>query len=97
MPSIDLTDAYYSVAITDQNYILFKFEGQLYKYVCPPNGLSSSPRIFTIILKPVFSALHEEGYQIIGYLDDSFLVVDIFYDCKQSVLASVYVFTKLGF
>ena len=43
MSSIDLCDAYYSVpvALSDQKYLVFCFEGQLYKYVCLPNGLSS--------------------------------------------------------
>ena len=56
MASIGLSDDYYSVpvALTDQKYLLFKFEGQLYKFVCLPNGLSSAPRIFTKLLKPVF-------------------------------------------
>ena len=99
MVSIDLSDAYYSVpvALTDQKYLLFKFEGQLYKFVCLPNGLSSAPRIFTKLLKPVFSALHKQGHQIMGYLDDSFLMGDTFEECKKSVIATVKLFTKLGF
>ena len=52
--------------------------GNLYKYTCLPNGLSSAPRIFTKILKPVFSALSKEGHQIMGYLDGTFLIGDIF-------------------
>ena len=99
MVSIDLSDAYYSVpvALTDQKYLLFKFEGQLYKFVCLPNGLSSAPRIFTKLLKPVFSALHKQGHQIMGYLDDSFLMGDTFEECKKSVIATVKLFTKLEF
>ena len=99
MASIDLSDAYYSVpmALTDQKYLIFKFEGQLYKFVCLPNGLSSAPRIFTKLLKPVFSALHKQGHQIMGYLDDSFLMGDTFEECKKSVIATVKLFTKLGF
>ena len=97
--SIDLNDAYYSVpvALTNQKYLLFKFEGQLYKFVCLPNGLSSAPRIFTKLLKPVFSALHKQGHQIMAYLDDSFLMGDTFEECKKSVIATVKLFTKLGF
>ena len=99
MASIDLSDAYYSVpmALTDQKYLIFKFEGQLYNFVCLPNGLSSAPRIFTKLLKPVFSALHKQGHQITGYLDDSFLMGDTFEECKKSVIATVKLFTKLGF
>ena len=41
MASIDLKDAYYSVAIAtaDQKYLKFLWRGKLYKYVCFPNGL----------------------------------------------------------
>ena len=58
MVSFDLSDDYYSVsmALIDKKYLLFKLEGQLYKSVCVPNGLPSAPRIFTKLLKPVFSA-----------------------------------------
>ena len=73
MASIDLTDAYYTVpvCITDKKFLIFCFEGCLYKYVCLPNGLSSAPRIFTKLLKSVYSALRKQGHQIMGYLDDS--------------------------
>ena len=61
MASIDLSDSYYSVpvALTDQKHSLFKFDRQLYKFVCLTNGLSSAPRIFTNLLKQVLSALHK--------------------------------------
>ena len=32
-----------------------------------------------------------------GYLDDSFLMGDTFEECKKSVIATVKLFTKLGF
>ena len=99
MASIDLADAYYTVpvALSDQKYLVFNFEGQLYKYVCLPNGLSSAPRIFTKLMKPVFSALRKKGHQIMGYLDDSFLMGDTFEECEKAVVASVELLTKLGF
>ena len=104
MASIDLADAYYTVpvALSDQKYMVFNFEGQLYKYVCLPNGLSSAPpppppRIFTRLMKPVFSALRKKGHQIMGYLDDSFLMGDTFEECEKAVVASVELLTKLGF
>ena len=88
MVSIDLSDAYYSVpvALTDQKYLLFKFEGQLYKFVCLPNGLSSAPRIFTKLLKPVFAALRKQGHQIMCCLDGSFLMVTHFRNAKNQSL-----------
>ena len=55
MASTNLTDAYNSfpVATVGQKYLKFQFEGILYKYLCLPNGLSSAPRIFTKLMKPV--------------------------------------------
>ena len=79
MASIDLSDDYYSVpvALTDQKYLLFKFEGQLYKFVCLPNGLSSAPRIFTKLLKPVFSALHKQGQKIMFILNSKNMTITL--------------------
>ena len=99
MSSIDLSNAYYSVpvAICDQSYLMFPFAGQLYKFVCLPNGLTSAPRLFTKILKPVFAALHKEGHDIMGYLDDSVLFGDNYDECKAAVLRAANLFQSLGF
>ena len=96
MASIDLANAYYTVPVLcmDQKYLLFQFERNLYKYTCLPNGLSSAPRIFTKILKPVLSALRKEGHQIMGYLDDTFLMGDTLNVYKNAVLASVKLIIK---
>ena len=55
MASIDLRDAYYTVAIhlDHQKYLNFVANGVLYQYTCLPNGLASAPRIFTKLMKPV--------------------------------------------
>ena len=68
MASIDLKDAYYSgpVAEEDQKYLKFIFNGTLYKYACLPNGLSSAPRIFTKLLKPVYASLRTQGHVSLG-------------------------------
>ena len=70
---------------------MFQFEGQLYKFVCLPNGLTSAPRLFTKILKPVFAALHKEGHHIMGYLDDSILFGNNYDQCKAAVLRAEHV------
>ena len=99
MSSTDLCDAYYSVpvALSDQKYLVFCFEGQLYKYVCLPNGLSSAPKIFTKLLKHVYSVLRKQGHQIMGYLDNSFLVGDTIAECKTAVQAAVNLLKNLVF
>ena len=79
---------YSTCTMIDQKYLLFQFKGNLYKYTCLTIDLSSAPRIFTKILKPVFSALRKEGHQIKDYLDDTYLG-DTFNECKNAVLANV--------
>ena len=56
MASIDLKDAYYSVPISTnhQKFLKFEWKGNLYQFVCFPNGLALWPRKFTKLLKPVF-------------------------------------------
>lgn len=53
MAVLDLKDAYYSVPIAteDRQYLRFAVWGQLYEFVCLPNGLSSAPKISTKLLK----------------------------------------------
>ena len=78
MASIDLKDAYYTVAIHSehQKYLKFIFDGILYQYTCLPNGLSSAPRLFTKLLKPVYATLRSMGHLSSGYIDDSYLQGD---------------------
>ncbi|PFX22060.1 Gag-Pol polyprotein [Stylophora pistillata] len=55
MAVLDLKDAYYSVPIvTDhRKYLRFIFKNNLYEFTCLPTGLSSVPRSFTKLMKPV--------------------------------------------
>ena len=52
--SVDIKDAYNSVHVdeSDQKYLKFIFNGQLYQFTCFPNGLCSGPRKFTKLLNP---------------------------------------------
>lgn len=99
MASVDLKDAYYTVPIhpDHQKFLKFEFKGQLYKYACLPNGLSSAPRIFTKMLKPVYTTLHNQGYISVGYIDDSYLQGDTISECRKNILCTAKLFTELGF
>ena len=61
MASVDLKDAYYSIPIAeeDRKLLMFQWKWKYYQFTCLPtcNGLSSAPRIFTKILKPVYARL----------------------------------------
>ena len=75
MASIDLKDAYYVIPIAEEHrkYLRFYWQGCLYQYISMPNELSSAPRCFTKLLKPVYSTLRQYGHLNVGYIDDSYL------------------------
>ena len=99
MASIDLKDAYYSVPIAQQyrKYLKFAFDGKLYCFTCLPNGLSPAPRIFTKLLKPVFSSLRKVGHVSTVYIDDSLLIGKDRPSCEANVKATVSVLRQTGF
>ena len=64
MASIDLKDAYYSVPVDEshQKFLEFQLQGILCQFTCLAQGVSSAPRLFTKLLKPVFSHLRRKGH-----------------------------------
>ena len=100
MTSIDLKDAYYSVpmALEHQKYLKFVWRNQLYAFTCLPMGLTSSPRIFTKILKPVFATLRAKfGHSCLGYFDDSLNLADSYAETEGATLHAVELLISLGF
>ena len=100
MTSIDLKDAYYSIPIAEehQKYLKFIWRNQLYAFTSLPMGLTSSHRIFTNVLKPVFSYLRSQfGHTCLGYIDDSFYMKDGYTECEEATLHAIQPFVSLGF
>ena len=62
------------------------------------NGLSSAPRQFTKLMKPVYSFLRKFFPLLISvYIDDSLIVGDTYQICADSVYTTWATFCKLGF
>ena len=99
MSSIDLKDAYYSIPIWENHrkYLVFQWEQSLYRFNVLPFGLSSAPRVFTKVLKPVFSKLREQGISVLGYIDDSLIMANSVAECNEATLKLKNLFTELGF
>ena len=100
MTSIDLRDAYYSVPVspTYRKYLKFLWRDQLYQFTCLHMGLSSSPRIFTKVMKPVFAHLRSEwGHCCFGYIDDSIYLEDTQQLAETSTLHATQLLTRFGF
>lgn len=100
MTSLDLKDAYYSVPIAPehQKFLKFIWKGVLYQYLCLPMGLTSSPRLFTKLLKPVFAYLRGHcGISCAGYIASSLYIGDSFEKCMRNTLTAIQVLTSLVF
>ena len=99
LASVDLQDAYYTVSVhpSHRKYLKFIWQGQLYQYKVLPNGLSTAPRLFTKLLKPVFATLRKEGHIVVGYLDDTLIIGECSAQTKQAVKATTAIFSDLGF
>ena len=99
MASIGLTNGYYTVPVAPEHrkYLRFMWGGKLFQYTCLLNGLSSAPRYFTKLLKPVYGILHSQGHLNVGYIDDSYLQDSSFSDRSQNIQATICLFENLGF
>ena len=99
MANVDLRHAYYSVPIAKehQNFLRFSWNNKIFQFTCLPNGLASAPRYFTKIMKPVYARLRNLGYTNVGYIDDSLLCGDIYYECKENIQKTVSLLEQIGF
>ncbi len=97
--SMDLKQAYYSVAVSEEfrKFLRFTWNGIIYEYTCLPNGLSSAPRVFSKLLKPMFSALRKLGHSNVAYIDDSLLLSDTLTECATNVADTLQLADDLGF
>ena len=97
--SIDLKDAYFTVAIdsTFRKFLRFSWRGSLYEFTCLPNGYSDAPRIFTKLMKPIFSTLRSEGFMSVYYLDDSLLLGNNFEECQKNIQQTKELLIETGF
>ena len=96
---VDLKEAFYSIKIRemDRKYFSFYWRGQKYQLTSLIMGLSSSPRCFTNILKPVYATLRRKGHISTAYIDDSCLQGRTKQQCAQNVSDTVHLLDNLVF
>ena len=76
MAKTDLKDAYLAVPVKIEFHKLLRFvwKGKYYQCVAMPFGLSSAPRTFTKLMKPLVAYLRRRGIRLIIYLDDMLIL-----------------------
>ena len=97
--SIDLSDAYYCIAmhIVSLPYLTFYFLNTFYQFTCLPQGLSSAPRIFTKVMRVVLTFLRHQNIRISAWIDDFLIASSSFSLCQEHAFKTFRTFEELGF
>ena len=99
LTKIDLKDAFYSIPIAKKSrkYLQFIYHNKLYQFCVLPFGISTAPRVFSKILKPVIALLHTRGISLIIYLDDLLIAAGTYIDCLNHTKQVISLLESLGF
>ena len=99
MTRLDLKDAYFAVPVhpTHQRYLRFRYKEQTFQFNALPFGLSTAPRVFTKILRPVAGLVRELGVRCVFYLDDVLIMNQEENMALQQTWAVVDLLEALGF
>ena len=96
--SIDLRDAYLHIPIreADQRFLAFTFEGRDYQFRALPFGLSTAPRVFTRVTRPILAFLRRQGVTLFAYLDDWLIVAPSRSRCELHTELTLSLLEELG-
>ena len=99
MVSMDLQDAYCCVLVhpNHRRYLRLWWDDTLYQYRSLLFGLSSSPRVFTKLLRPVVAFLRRLGVRLLIYLDDILLLNQSQAELEKDKCSVLFLLHKLGF
>ena len=99
MANFDFCDAYLTVGISRKHvkFLKFTWQGKTYMYIVLPFGISSAPRKFTKLLKPILALLQKQGIIVLFYIDDGFTAAQTYEECYQNVCNIMRTFSYFGF
>lgn len=96
--SIDFKDGYFSIYVkpNDRKWLKFMWKGSPFQFTCLPQDLTSAPRIFIKLLKPVLSHLRKLGISMLCYIDDCICVASLVAELRNNVTYALQLFDALG-
>ena len=97
MIKMDLKDAFLQIPVCQEHqHLQFQWNATIYQFNCLPFGLTSAPRVFTKVLKPVVGTLRRMGICLIVYLDDILIMHQSKEELMQLTPLICRFFTGLG-
>eukprot|EP01050_Picozoa_sp_SAG11_P018216 SAG11_NODE_2719_length_3048_cov_3.886402_1_plen_770_part_00 len=99
MTVIDLKAAYPTMGIHPRyrDLFIFRFRGKFYRYRGCVFGVSSLPRAWTKLLRPVMAFFRSFGLKIVVFLDDLLIMSSSYIQCATDTQDVLTVLTYLGF
>lgn len=99
MVIIDIKDAYYHIPLAEdaKQYFSARVGGLDVEYTAMPMGLTSSPRIWTKLMKPVLAIIRGNGIRIIIFIDDCIVLGNSRENCLKNMDFVLRTFIELGF
>ncbi len=96
---VDLKDAYFHMTVhpSHTHLLAFMWEGVGYRYKSLPFGVSSAPRLFTKLLRPVMGQLRRQGIRCVIYLDDLLVIASSKEQAERETRIAVELLHALGF
>ena len=76
---------------------MLKTEEEIYEFQCLPFGLSSAPRVFTKLMKPVMALLRQAGVRCLIYLDDLLIMGQSREEVGNVTQKILFLLQQLGF
>jgi hypothetical protein len=97
--NLDLQNAYFPLSIHKyyRKYLKFEWRDKLYQFNCLCFGISSSPRVFSKLMKVIFAHIRRMGISAFYYIDDSLIEADSPYLCTNQSQFLMTMMENLGF
>ena len=97
--SIDLSDAYYHIPVHPKfrKYMRFSVNQQVFQYRAMVMGLTTSPRLFTKVIKCIKVIVQKFNVRLFQYLDDWIVVAPSQVEVAQHTKIVIHIAQKLGF
>ena len=78
-----------------RKYLKFMWLNKTYQSTVMPNGYVDAMRVFNKILKPPFCWPREQGFALMVYVDDIFLVGETYKECCDNIYATMFLSQNL--